>query len=411
MSKGCAIARDSESHNDFASHVTATRAGALDEILEKFVAIADILRGDLQAIERVATEMCLDLHKQGVVYAEIRYSPHLLADTETLPDNATTTPTSTTTTTANITKAKKETKTKTKTHTKKIDSAAPEDSGNADGSEETTRANTSHVSANDVVLAVTRGLRAGCKSAAANAVVPTTDADMAEEGCPAAPPLMVRQILCCLRPFPAWSADVVSLAIAHGASRGDNNDSHFDNGAGFSVGVVGIDLAASEACPAAPHASAFARAARAGVHRTVHAGEGGPGVNVTEAIEMLHAERIGHGYNVLHDAVAYARARRANVHFECCPTSSVMTQSVPGLANHPVIQFQEANVSSSISSDDPGLFNVTLGSEIQLMLAHGLSARAYAKSVCDAAKAAFLPPAERRQLVARIESAYAEYLV
>lgn len=47
-------------------------------------------------------------------------------------------------------------------------------------------------------------------------------------------------------------------------------------------------------------------AAEAGVHRTVHAGESGDAADVVEAITGLHAERIGHGYHVLHDPAAVA---------------------------------------------------------------------------------------------------------
>ena len=44
--------------------------------------------------------------------------------------------------------------------------------------------------------------------------------------------------------------------------------------------------------------------------------ESGPAANVREAIEVLDAERIGHGYNVLSDPEIYILAKDARVHFE-----------------------------------------------------------------------------------------------
>ena len=49
---------------------------------------------------------------------------------------------------------------------------------------------------------------------------------------------------------------------------------------------------------------------------TVHAAESGPAANVREAIEVLGAERIGHGYNVLKDSEIYQLAKDNKVHFE-----------------------------------------------------------------------------------------------
>ena len=41
----------------------------------------------------------------------------------------------------------------------------------------------------------------------------------------------------------------------------------------------------------------------------MHAGEDGPASNVKEAIELLKAERIGHGYHVLEDDAIYQVGR------------------------------------------------------------------------------------------------------
>ena len=48
----------------------------------------------------------------------------------------------------------------------------------------------------------------------------------------------------------------------------------------------------------------------------MHAAESGPPSNVTEAVKVLHATRIGHGYRILEDPSVYEFAKKQNVHFE-----------------------------------------------------------------------------------------------
>lgn len=42
-------------------------------------------RGDREAIKRIAFEFVEDKAKEGVIYVEVRYSPHLLANTKVDP--------------------------------------------------------------------------------------------------------------------------------------------------------------------------------------------------------------------------------------------------------------------------------------------------------------------------------------
>ena len=52
----------------------------------------------------------------------------------------------------------------------------------------------------------------------------------------------------------------------------------------------------------------------------------------------MKAERIGHGYRVLEDEFIYQHCLDKAVHFECCPTSSILTGSVSldGEKSHPI---------------------------------------------------------------------------
>ena len=51
--------------------------------------------------------------------------------------------------------------------------------------------------------------------------------------------------------------------------------------------------------------------------------------DVSSAVEQMLADRIGHGYAVLRDSALYARCLRDKVHFEVCPTSSILTGAQP----------------------------------------------------------------------------------
>ncbi|GIY31443.1 adenosine deaminase, partial [Caerostris extrusa] len=53
----------------------------LADFLKLFAIFSPILVGDAEAIERVAYEFCADSAKQGVLYSEVRYNPHLLSTT------------------------------------------------------------------------------------------------------------------------------------------------------------------------------------------------------------------------------------------------------------------------------------------------------------------------------------------
>lgn len=85
--------------------------------------------------------------------------------------------------------------------------------------------------------------------------------------------------------------------------------------------------------------SFFNRAAQLGIHRTVHAGESGGPDQVVGALDVLHAERIGHGYRIIHDKDVYDRVKNEKIHLECCPWSSILTGSIPMTAMpHPVVK-------------------------------------------------------------------------
>ncbi|XP_027564373.1 adenosine deaminase-like, partial [Neopelma chrysocephalum] len=128
-----------------------------------------------------------------------------------------------------------------------------------------------------------------------------------------------------------WSPEVVELCKKY------RNDS-----------VVAIDLAEGQPSETlkveidSEHKKAYEEAERCGIHRTVHAGEVGAAAMVKEAVHVLKAERIGHGYHVLEDPELYKELLRTKMHFEVCPWSSYLTGACsPDFTKHPVIQFKK----------------------------------------------------------------------
>lgn len=133
------------------------------------------------------------------------------------------------------------------------------------------------------------------------------------------------------------------------------------------LGVVGIDLFGEEAdYPPELFRAAFEVADQTDLHITVHAGEGGGETNVRTAIEMLGAERIGHGIKIINDPDLMAWVRDREVPLEICLTSNVKTQTVPSLSEHPVRKLYDYGIRISLNTDDPALCDTTLSRELLL---------------------------------------------
>jgi adenosine deaminase len=121
-------------------------------------------------------------------------------------------------------------------------------------------------------------------------------------------------------------------------------------------GVVGIDLAGG---PASGHRFAmrdyekeYRRAEDFGIGRTVHAGEGRPAAEIADAIELLHAQRIGHGTTLLQDARVVDLVIERGVVIEACLTSNVHTGVIASQDEHPLPLWLERGVRACICTDN-----------------------------------------------------------
>ncbi len=81
--------------------------------------------------------------------------------------------------------------------------------------------------------------------------------------------------------------------------------------------MVGVDIAGDELQEMHPeHVKGFKEARELGLKVTAHAGESGPAENVREAVDLLGAQRIGHGYRVIENDQIYSYAKEKKIHFE-----------------------------------------------------------------------------------------------
>jgi len=164
---------------------------------------------------------------------------------------------------------------------------------------------------------------------------------------------------------------------------------------------IGLDLADNEVgFDSKPFAPFFTRAKKAGLGITVHSGEANvPKAPryVRDAIDYLGAERIGHGVQIYRDPEMIEYVKKLAIPLELCPTSNYLTQAVENVQKHPFRQLMEAGVLTTINSDDPGIFNIDLVHEYEVLKRHhDFTDEELKKCAQWAAEKSFIP-LEKRQ--------------
>ncbi|MDQ6658022.1 MAG: adenosine deaminase [Actinomycetota bacterium] len=156
---------------------------------------------------------------------------------------------------------------------------------------------------------------------------------------------------------------------------------------------------------------AFDRARAAGLHSVPHAGETTGSQTIWDALNLLGAERIGHGTSAANDLhlMEYLAAQR--IPLEVCPTSNIATKAVASYQQHPLKAMVDAGVLVTINSDDPPMFGTTLNREYGIAAALlELDADGIAELAKNAVTASFLPTADKAALAAEIDTYRAQQL-
>jgi len=147
---------------------------------------------------------------------------------------------------------------------------------------------------------------------------------------------------------------------------------------GMPEDVVGLDLAGDEEMPYPDELPSLFREAkdRFGLGITVHAGETGRAENVRSAVELFHADRIGHGTAAGKDPELLDLLSAKEICVEVCPISNRLTGAVPWDEAHPLQEFRRHGVPFVICSDNPAIHQRGLADDQAAAMAEGLS-------ICD----------------------------
>ncbi len=166
-------------------------------------------------------------------------------------------------------------------------------------------------------------------------------------------------------------------------------------------GVVAFGIGGDEERgPARLFTDVYREARDLGLHLTAHAGEAAGPESVRDAVELLGAERIGHGTSAGRDAAALQSLAERRVPVEVCLTSNVATGVVERIEDHPLRSFLEAGVPVTLSSDDPAMFHTSLEREMNLAaVTFGLSLQEMIQFAENGIRAAFLEKDDRASLL------------
>ncbi len=164
------------------------------------------------------------------------------------------------------------------------------------------------------------------------------------------------------------------------------------------LGVVAVGLGGDEAnYPPELYERAFAIAREGGLHGVAHAGEAAGPASVRAAVEVLRAERIGHGVRAIEDPAVVALLAERRVPLEICPTSNRLTGAAPAGAVHPLGALDAAGCIVTIDADDPALFGTTLLEEYRYV-AETVGEDAVVRFARNAIDASFAGPATKVRL-------------
>ncbi|MCB2296531.1 adenosine deaminase [Clostridium tagluense] len=137
----------------------------------------------------------------------------------------------------------------------------------------------------------------------------------------------------------------------------------------ISKGVVAIDLCGAEGegfCEKFIEPIKLAR--EYGYRVTIHAGETGIGKNVMEAVELLGAERIGHGVFIKDCIEAYNIVKNKGITLEMCPTSNIQTKAVDSFKDHPFYDFYNNGVKVTVNTDNRTVSDTNMTVECNVLL-------------------------------------------
>jgi adenosine deaminase len=144
----------------------------------------------------------------------------------------------------------------------------------------------------------------------------------------------------------------------------------------------------------------FDRAKKAGLHITVHSGES-PSLHagqwIKDSIQILGAERIGHGVQAIHHPDVMKMLIEKNIPLEVCPHSNYLVQAFASYKDHPLRKLYDAGVPVTLNSDDPGMFASLLTDDYHIAQEYqGFGVKEFTRCNEIAFDKSFIPLAEKK---------------
>jgi aminodeoxyfutalosine deaminase len=151
----------------------------------------------------------------------------------------------------------------------------------------------------------------------------------------------------------------------------------------------------------------YEKVAELGLHRLMHAGEVGGPSRIRESIELLGAERIGHGIAAIHDPALMDLLAERRIPLEICPASNVKTGALAqqlrrpeaAIAHHPLPRLVRHGIPVALSTDDPAMFHTTLIEEYENARQMGMTENELAHLARMSFEHAFLSDSGKRALL------------
>lgn len=177
-----------------------------------------------------------------------------------------------------------------------------------------------------------------------------------------------------------------------------------------SSSIIGLGLGGAEqAGPARDYQPVFEKAIAAGLKVVAHAGEDVGPESIWDTVEILGAQRIGHGISAIEDRKLMDELTHRAIPLEICPTSNLFTRKYARkLEEHPIRAFYDHGMYVTVNTDDPTLFGVDLNDEYARLYEAGLFSVAELLQVLkNGVFATFLPENRKAELWNEITAAVA----
>ena len=174
---------------------------------------------------------------------------------------------------------------------------------------------------------------------------------------------------------------------------------------------IGVGLDSSErGHPPEKFERVFKRAAQLGFKLVAHAGEEGPPAYIWSALDVLHAQRIDHGVQAIHDAALMSRLAKERVPLTVCPLSNQKLCVFPNLADHNLGEMLAQGLCVMLNSDDPAYFGGYLNENfLQTFAALPLDASHAYQLACNSFEASFVPEAQKQVWRAQLDDCFKQF--